>query len=114
MANNSAADLWFFPFSSTSPKQNNVEKEWSDDFVFGTGTERHLVGYNCFFLIFEAVYSWDWSHTTNPDLDGNGERDGPWEPGNSDSSVVADVNINWRYCTAPFFSTRITPTISTL
>ena len=108
MANDQAVEVWFCPFTNTSPKnQTVVETEWSDSFMLGGHPDGHTVGYNCFFLIMESHYTWDWSHTTNPDLDGDGERDGPFEPGNSDSAVIADENTNWGYCTEPFFHTVI-------
>ena len=78
-----------------------METEWSRDFVLCQRSQnevgwRHCVGYNMFFLIDRPYPEWYFEHTTNPDLDGDGRRDGPYEPGDSDSAVVADVNTDFR------------------
>ena len=54
-------------------------------FLIGPGKERWFGG-----------PEWDYENTTNPDLNGDGLRDGPYEPGNSDSAVVADTNTDWQ------------------
>ena len=98
MSNDVAAEVWYCPLATEGPQNNHVETEWSDSFMLGGGTDRHSVGYNCFFLIMEShsIATWGWENTPNPDLDGDGRRDGPFEPGNSESAVIADSNTDWQ------------------
>ena len=97
MANDAAAEVWYCPFTKQRPRDNQKETEWSDSFILSYSADRHNVGYNCFFLIMESGFStWLWDNTPNPDLDGDGQRDGPFEPGNSESAVIADSNTDWQ------------------
>ena len=64
--------------------------------ISGNSGDWHSVGYNMMFLIREDDGRWDWIHTTNPDLDGDGRRDGPYEPGRLDAAVIADANTDWQ------------------
>ena len=107
-----AASPTAFPYSGT-PHDNTAETDWSGDYIVTPADgDRHWVGYSTFFLIMEShsIATWDWRHTTNPDLDGDGRRDGPFGPGDSGAAVMADQAVNWGgYCTwdAPYFANHV-------
>ena len=105
IANGMTAEVWWCPLQTfRRPSANIEETEWSRDFYLVNFQNWHTVGYNIFFLITSdtapgqpaTLLQGDFEHMTNPDLDGDGLRDGPYEPGNSDSAVVADANVDWK------------------
>ena len=102
MANSMTTTVWFCPLAPSyrPSKLNFTETEWSRDYVLcqqgNDGSWRHCVGYNMFFLIDRPYPEWYYEHTNNPDLNGDGRRDGPYKPGNPDSAVVADTNVDWQ------------------
>ena len=46
-------------------------------------------------FLFNDGAPWTWEKSGNPDIDGDGRRDGPWEPGHSEAATVTDVNWWW-------------------
>lgn len=97
IAGNRAAELYFCPVVGGSPADNVVVTPWSHEFYTQTAADRHSVSYNMFFLITEAVpgWNWSWSNSGNPDTNGDGHPDGPYEWGRSNAAVMADGNVNW-------------------
>ena len=94
------AEVYFCPLDDYSPDQNIKETEWSNDYVLeGSSADRHNVGYEMMFMNDDsgvnATARYDWANSGNPDIDGDGIRDGPYEPGRSDAAIAADKNINW-------------------
>ena len=87
--------VYFCPLSDISRADSVVETAWSDQFAAYGVADRHGVAYNMFFLISETALNWNWADSGNPDLDGDGESDGPYEWGHSDAATVADGNVNW-------------------
>ena len=98
VANGATAQLYYCPLTTQSPAQNTLQGEWSDDYLLSPAASRHIVGYNMFFLIKENDWAgpWDWRNTNNPDLDGDGRRDGPYEPGHSNAALIADLNTDYQ------------------
>lgn len=85
----SGKGLYFCPlWQWERPEDSPFENEYSDDFYYwGPAANRHSVGYNMFFLIYEPVFSWDWSYSGNP------RDEGPYQPGESNAAIVADANV---------------------
>ena len=85
-------ELFFCPLRKISPETYNLrETEYSNDFlVNGDSVNTHLIIYQMFIL--NVLYNFDFSETTNPDIDGDGVRDGPCRPGDSDAMVISDFN----------------------
>ena len=83
-------ELFVCPLKKLSPKIWNLrESEYSNDFIVNSDNSHHI-GYQMFIL--DVPYNIDFSQTTNPDLDGNGVRDRPYRPGDSDAMVISDGN----------------------
>ena len=97
IAGKRAAELYFCPVVGSSPADNVVTTPWSHEFGADSNHDRHSVGYNMFFLCTEAVpgWGWNWANSGNPDTNGNGQPDGPYEWGGSNAAVIADGNVNW-------------------
>ena len=84
-------ELFFCSLTLNSPKRNIQETEWSNDFVIQKGNgNSHQIGYQMFTLNVPGAF--DWSQSGNPDIDGDGIRDGPYRPGDSDAAVISDGN----------------------
>ena len=49
----------------------------------------------------EWAARYDWANSGNPDIDGDGIRDGPYEPGRSDAAIAAGRNIAWKASDCP-------------
>ena len=122
IANGMTEEVWWCPLQqSNRPSINTKETEWSRDFnLCSSNGNWHCVGYNMFFLIGPGSEQmlggaqWNYEHTTNPDLNGDGRRDGPYKPGNPDSAVVADTNVDWQTGSGgcgnwekPYFSSHV-------
>ena len=97
IAGSRSAELYFCPVVGGSPADNVVVTPWSHEFYTQTAADRHSVSYNMFFLITEAVpgWNWGWANSGNPDTNGDGHPDGPYEWGRSNAAVIADGNVNW-------------------
>ena len=72
-----------------------LNRKWSDDYIVTSNNNRHSVGYNMLFIIDENVCRWEWRSSGNPDIDGDGKRDGPYRPSDSDAAIIADAYVNY-------------------
>ena len=97
IAGKRAAELYFCPVVGTSPADDVGTTPWSHEFGAMPIADRHGVNYSMFFLITESVPGWDWSwsNSGNPDTNGDGQPDGPYEWGRSNAAVIADHNGYW-------------------
>ena len=90
MAAGRPQDLWFGPFIEEQylPVYDGKD-EWTRHFLRG-GSCCYQVGYMIMFLF--DVPGFTWEESGNPDTNGDGVRDGPYEPGYSDAAIVSDGN----------------------
>ena len=87
-------DILFCPFVQFAPEYDlscNDQNEWSCHYVATTHT--YEVGYMMFLLFLEGHFNW--MRSGNPDIDGNGKRNGPYRPGDSDAAIITDLNWRW-------------------
>ena len=86
----SASDIWFCPIMGISAKDSTKE-ELPYSRMFMVDSNGHYgVRYVVYFLA-RPNHSWDWSNSSNPDTDGDGVRDGPYTPGDSETCLLADL-----------------------
>ena len=76
----------FCPFSLSRPVPMPDVDEWSVHFI--KTSISYEVGYSLNLLLHQQYY--DFADSGNPDLDGDGVSDGPYEPGHSNSAIIAD------------------------
>ena len=86
-------DLFFCPFFPGGPQFNSPKaaaSAYGKDFMIHGTNDLHEVSYSLWLLIDDDYWPFDWSHSGNPDIDGDGVRDGPYRPGDSDAAVIGD------------------------
>ena len=79
-------DLWFCPFIEEQylPVYDGKD-EWTRHFI-----RCYQVGYLIMFVF--DVSGFTWEESGNPDTNGDGVPDGPYQPGYSDAAIVSDSN----------------------
>ena len=91
VADQMSADLYYCPlWQAWRPEDNTFPDPYEDWFYTSLASARQntraWTGYSMFFLIDQdKPWAWDWSNSGDPD--------GPYEPGNPNAVVVADVNV---------------------
>ena len=86
-----ATDIWLCPFYEISAKDSTLE-ELPYSNMFLVNKQRHYGVRYVMFVLARRDHPWDWSNSSNPDIDGDGVRDGPYTPGDSDSCIMADYS----------------------
>ena len=111
-------DVLFCPFykslTSSPPYDEKRHGPWGRHYQPCTSSGVCFMpgGYWLFFLF--SPKHFNWRNTNNPDLDGDGIPDGPFEPGYANAGIMSDVNWNdRRQCKQIAFKRGVRPTSTT-
>ncbi len=92
IAGDRPADLLWCPlYHQKGPIYDGVD-EWSRHYLSCRPQCWYPAGYNIHFLFANNAVTWNWTNSGNPDTNGDGNPDGPYEPGHSQAAIISDVN----------------------